>query len=218
LIIRCVAAFAAVLTLGIIVLSLPLGDVPQFFHGRRLPLGRVDGIVPGENVVFVASGSTGRIYKFDLNGNLLDWTDIQGRPIRIFRHGESMMVHYSGREWPLEGPEYDLGDRQRTPSVTLENTWWGDPVLLVSRNDETSRVSLQPWYLTALQYPWPGWLYPVFLIVFCLVERWANAKRKGQARRQMSTPSNSIPWGNQAHQIPGDGTRGRTPNTTMPDA
>src|SRR5262245_24828218 len=77
-------ATGLVLLAGVLsVVVILVGAFPHWFGDRRLPLDTVRGVVPGEDAVFVASSSAGRVYKFDLNGGLLDWYQFSGRPISI---------------------------------------------------------------------------------------------------------------------------------------
>jgi len=181
--VRFIAIGLAVVPACLAVTMCALGATPQFFRHQRLPLGSPDGVVTSADAVFVASGAAGRVYKFDLSGNLLTWIDIHGRPISIAQSGESITVHYSGRTWALEDPAF----RARDPHglvASVERNWLGHPALVVRRAEGTTRAALQPWYLTVVQGPYPGAVWPPAVIALLLVERWAcyRGRRLGRKR------------------------------------
>lgn len=175
-----ICSIAIMLCLALLVLV--LGAIPQWFARERLPLGSIRGTVFGNDAVYVASSTAGRIYKFSLNGDLLDWIDIHGRPIWITRQGNSIMVHYSGREWAIEDPAFRV-QGPITDEGTIEHTWCGQPLLVANRLQSASKISLQPWYLTAVQSPWPGLLYGPLLIVMILVAFWAHKRIQTTSRQ-----------------------------------
>ena len=167
------AVFAAVCAACLALAFIITVEFRRWATDQRWPLGRIGGVVVSNDAVFVGSWYDGRIYKFDLAGNLLGWTDIHGEPIWIMRRGESIIVHYSGREWPLRDPAF----RASHPSgiqATVDDTWWGHPMLKVSRPNQITKVPLQPWYLTIIQSPYPGGLWLPVAFLFVLLAVWVR--------------------------------------------
>jgi hypothetical protein len=165
------AASAAALGLASILVGACTGVV-----GWRYPLDSVGGIIVSEDAVFIGGKHTGRVYKFGLDGALLDWVDTHGQPVSITQNGDSIVVHYSGREWALTNSGFRVSDPHGT-IATVERTWWGRPVLAVRRSDGTTiRAFLQPWYLTLIQMPYPAMAWPLVAVAFGLIARWSRVK------------------------------------------
>lgn len=140
----------------------------QDFAGLPPPLFKVGGIIESENAVFVGSWYGGRVYKFDFTGKLLKEVDIHGEPVWITRDGERVVVHYSGREWALDDPEFRVRDPGGV-TATVERTWWGHPMLVVRHADgTTSRAELQPWHVTVLRNLYPAGLSLPIAFAFTL--------------------------------------------------
>jgi hypothetical protein len=184
---RIIHGVAIVLALGMLALSLPamlFGAFPHWFAGQRLPLQEVRGVVPGEEVVFIGSSSAGRVCKFDLNGELVDWHQLRGRPISLSRRDDALVI--GGR--PIEDPAFHPGDPARAVQATVEHTWWGHPILVIHRPEGTERRELQPWYFTLVQTPWPGLVWWAFFIA-CLMMAAASGDRRRRPRRAGDQPS-----------------------------
>lgn len=142
----------------------------------RRPLDRIGGIIVSNDAVFLASWYAGRIYKFDFSGNLLNTIDVHGEPVWITQDGESVVVHYSGREWALDDPSFRVRNPGGT-TATVERTWWGHPVLVVRRvGGMASRASLQPWYVTILRNTYPAALWIPIAFAFTLAALWLRRR------------------------------------------
>jgi hypothetical protein len=185
--IQCIAGGLALLTGGLSVAVILVGAFPHWFEGRRLPLHNIRGVVPGEDTVFICSSTAGRVYKFDLNGGLVDWYQFPGRPMSISRQDDRVVAGYGGGR-PIEDPAFHPGDPARAAPAAVEHTWWGHPILVVSRPEGTVRVELQPWYLTLVQSPWPGLVWFPLLIVFGLAAGWASGLRRRHGGRFPAEP------------------------------
>jgi hypothetical protein len=172
--IRWAALTLAALCVAHFVVMFACGGVPTFWGRVRLPMARIDGVIAGNSAVFVCSSTTGRVYAFDHDGHLVDWYQAPGRPISISRAGDVIQVHYSGHEWLLE--DYRPGGG--IVEAAVEKTWWGHPILVVTRPEGTTRVPLQPWYFTVVQGPWPGALVGPVFILSVLVADWAKRRRQ----------------------------------------
>ncbi|MFQ5503087.1 MAG: hypothetical protein ACE5EQ_12460 [Phycisphaerae bacterium] len=132
----------------------------------RWAVGHIESVVVSKDAVFLANDQR-RVYKFALDGTVIDWVSIGGTPLHITRSGDSIIVHQSTNEWAMEDP----GFRVRDPvgfTATVERTWYGHPMLAVDRAGVKTRVSMQPWYMTLLQAPYPGmfWVWVGFAFIF----------------------------------------------------
>jgi hypothetical protein len=184
---RIIHGVAIALALGMLALALPamlFGAFPHWFSDRRLPLQEVRGVVPGEDAVFIGSSSAGRVCKFDLNGEQVDWHQFPFRPITLSRRDAVLIV----RGQPIEDPAFRPGDPARAVSAEVEHTWWGHPILVVRRPGATERRELQPWYFTLVQTPWPGLVWWAFFIA-CLMMAAASGDRRRRPRRAGDQPS-----------------------------
>ena len=148
----------------------------QDYAGLPPPLFRVGGVIVSADAVFVGSWYGGRIYKFDFAGKLLKEIDVHGEPIWITQNGERVVVHYSGREWALDDPDF----RVRDPGgvrATVERTWWGHPMLVVRHADgATSHAELQPWHVTVLRNLYPAGLSLPIAFAFTLAAIWLRRR------------------------------------------
>ncbi len=154
----------------------------------RWALGAVNGVVVSDDAVFVAA-SHNRVYKFALDGTIIDWVGIDGGPIRITRSGESIVVEYSGNQWALEDP----GFQPRDPigfTASVESTWYGHPLLVVDRSKGKRTVSMQPWYMTLLQVPYPGGACVYVGLAFSLLAVWVR-RRMRRLKQGTSLPEDS---------------------------
>lgn len=177
-VIQVTAICLAVVAVSLLVVAKVFSTFPHWFSRQRLPLQVVHGVITSADKVFVADGYAGRVYKFDFNGDLLRWLDWPGRPIWIRSAGASIIVHYSGRDTPLEDPAFKIWDPHGV-TASMERTWCGHPVLVVRRPDgTTTRRSLQPWYLTVVQSPYPADLWFLVFMASCLVGVWAARRRR----------------------------------------
>jgi hypothetical protein len=174
-ILQCIATGLALVTGSLSVAVILVGAFPHWFEGRRLPLHNIRGVVPGQDEVFICSSTAGRVYKFDLNGGLVEWYQGSGRPMSISRRDDAIVV--SGRR-PIEEAAFHPGDPARAALAAVEHTWWGHPILVVSRPEGTVRVELQPWYFTLVQTPWPGLVWWALLVVFAMVAGLAHECRR----------------------------------------
>lgn len=150
----------------------------RWFDSRRWAVGSVDGVIASDDAVFVAESNHGRVYKFALDGTVIGWVDINGKPIRITRSGESIIVHYNSREWALDDPAFGVRDPGDV-TAAIERTLWGHPLLVVRRADGNTKASLQPWYLTIVQSPYPGGVWPAAAIAFTLAAIWLRRRLRG---------------------------------------
>ena len=147
----------------------------HFDHWRR-PLNRVGGVVVSADAVFVASWYAGRIYKFDFAGTVLSTYDHPGSPIRITQREEFIIVHYSGEQHVLDDPAFRVIDPHGV-TAGVHRTWWGHPVMVVRRPDgATTRVSLQPWYVTVLRSTYPAALWLLLAVAFGVVALWTRKR------------------------------------------
>jgi hypothetical protein len=178
----CVLAFA-LLTL----LSLALGALPTLFpNDILLPIGRIRGVEAVDDTLFVASGTSGRVMKYDLPRHTVTWDQMPKRPIEIAARDGSLVLSYSGEERLVL--ESRLGERRR-PTTKVECTWWGHPFVLLSSNNTTQRVELQPWYITVVQTPWPGLIYVPALILSLVFahSRWKALWKHPRVSSSVST-------------------------------
>lgn len=141
----------------------------------RWGLGSTNGVVVGKDGVFVASGA--RVYKFGLDGEMIKWVITPGAPIHITSADEHVIVHHGGESSPIGEAGFrviDPGDM----TATVERSWWGHPMLKVRDGTGVRVSSMQPWYLTLVQTPYPGvaWMLPATLLAW-LAERICPQKR-----------------------------------------
>jgi hypothetical protein len=124
---------------------------------KLLPLGRVGGVISSDQAVFIGSCDTGRVYKYDMQGEIQSWYQVWGKPIRIRQSGRSILIQYSGKEHELSEPAFRIA--HDGPNVIFKHNWLGAPMLEIpSANGMTAEVYLQPWYLTVIQINYPGLL------------------------------------------------------------
>ena len=129
----------------------------------RLPIGVVGGVIPSGDAVFVGERISGRVYKFSLDGSLVDWENTHLHPIDIKCGNGAIIVHHSGQDTPLSRDGYQISD---PGSLTAEvrRDFVFHPYLVIHINGRRKDYSMQPWYFTVLQSPMPASVYP-FLVL-----------------------------------------------------
>lgn len=147
----------------------------------RWAIGSIDGVVVSRDAVYIAEAHHGRVYKFDLDGNVVGWVDVHGQPIRITQEGRQVVVHYNRDERPINDPEFVVNDPGDV-TATVTRSWWGHPSLEVHDSSGVRISSMQPWYLTLVQSPFPGGAWPATAIGLSLVALFQY--RRTEARRQ----------------------------------
>jgi hypothetical protein len=148
----------------------------------QLPLSSVDGMRVVNDRVYIAASATGRVLEYDLEGHLVKWLQMPKRPISLTAQDDRLVVRYSVGERILET---GLLEGLRPPStVRLEHTWWGHPWMVIGEGQQQRSFSLQPWYLTLLQLPWPGGLYGPLFILALLWASIAWSKERGRDRAE----------------------------------
>jgi hypothetical protein len=155
-----------------------LGAFPLMFPNIRLPLGRIGGIAMTGDTVIVASRTSGRILRYSSGGNLITWDQMPARPITLSVRDGRLLVSYSGTEHELlrRGSQHVFAPAPT--EAVQEQTWWGHPVLRMRKSNGWVQGSLQPWYFTLVQSPYPGLLYGPLLIAILTIVRALARKRR----------------------------------------
>lgn len=173
------ATFAASIAalLGVqVLLSFALGAVPGFFPNTQVPLADVGGIARVDDRIYIASSTTGRVLEYDPSGRLVKWKQMPQRPISLTADEDRLVVRYSGVERIVK--TFEPASLWPKSALKVEHTWWGHPWLVLHEEGRVRRLSLQPWYLTALQAPWPaGLCVPPLILSFSLAGKaWDKLK------------------------------------------
>ncbi len=149
----------------------------RWFSHQQWPLGKTGGVIVSGDAVFVGAWYDGRVYKFDFNGQVLDWFDNHGAPIWIEQHGDSIVINYSGSGRRLDQSGFRVTDAQGR-SAEVVRTWYGQPLLVVRGPGGTRTVPLQSRWMTLFQHPYPaGVLVPICLGLI-LLARWLYQKQR----------------------------------------
>jgi hypothetical protein len=168
----CVSIGVGILAGCVAAISLFVALVAPVWSGLPRPLRYAElsgGIVRADDGFYIGSRYFGHIYKFDYNGRMIKVYEGFEIPFRIEGQRNepdlsAIVVHHDGREQILERVD-DRRVIRDNVQVQIRYGWFEQPILLVRQGVRiTKRASLQPWYVTAIQTPYPGVIWYVLTI------------------------------------------------------
>lgn len=138
-------------------------NVPVIFEQTRLPLGEIRGVLWIDSTIWIASADTGRLIQVDANSHLISWIQLPKRPIWLVHKDNNLIVQYTDQSLILDA---NIEGRLRSSSCAqIRHSIMGHPYLVIRKGERVQSIALQPWYLTAIQLPWPAGIYILLLIV-----------------------------------------------------
>jgi hypothetical protein len=167
--------------------AITFSDFATWMPGVRTPLGQTAGIVTDNTFTYVASKRTGRIYKYSGDGNCVGWKSVEKRPISIAALGGKIVVAQGGDRIEINDAAFVSG-HVSDAAIQVQSSLLGHPYLQAV---DGSHRPLQPWYLTAVQEPWPGFVWwPLMICAWYPIARACNRRIRLAGAPQRVVTSN----------------------------